>query len=166
MTSRGKPWKPPQAVSVGVGGVLAKLELEARRVELNACEAWTDSVGESIARRSAAVRLARGTLFVTVESPAWVHELHFIEREIVERLNRRFRERQPAGPPEPVKRLRLQLGTLPAPRPPPPAKPVRRPPTPEERRATDARLEGVRDPELREAARRLLLATAQSRQDP
>jgi len=160
-------FRPPKASSTEVWSVLKKLELSeplyeltARLRELNVCRAWRESVGESIARRSAATALGRGVLNVVVEAPAWRNELVFIEAEIVRRVNQRYKEllpNDPVGPP--VKKLRLSVGALPAPPAPPLPKEKLRAATDDEARDVDARLAEVKDPEVRDAARKFLLAS-------
>lgn len=159
-----KPWKQARAVGTAVESVLGKLELRAELIELNVRNAWTDAVGESIARRSAATKLAQGTLVVTVESPTWKNELTFIEADIIKRVNECFQKRLPGSSAKtPVKKLRLQVGALPPPpkkkEPPPPGLP---PATAKDEEDVERRLEGVTDPEVRAAARAMLLATARA----
>lgn len=159
---RQKPWKQPHGVAKGVGSVVAKLSLGPQYLELQVANAWRDAVGDSIARRSSAGKLDRGTLHVTVESPAWTTELRFIEKDIVLRVNERFALYAPMGPKAPVKRLSLHVGALPA----PPPKPVKAPPIPpathEQRREVEARLKEIEDPEVRAAAREMLLRAVAS----
>lgn len=159
--------KPPKEGAAEVWSVLRKLdlneptwELTGKLRELNACKAWSEAVGDSIARRSAATALGRGTLHVVVESPAWKNELHYIEADIVRRVNARYRELLPKDPAgEPVKRLRLAIGALPA----PPEKERPRaklpPPTDAEARQVEERITEIQDPELKAAARRFLLVS-------
>ena len=159
--------KPPKESATEVWSVLKKLdlneptwELTGKLRELNACKAWVDAVGDSIARRSAATTLARGTLHVVVESPAWKNELHYIEQDILRRVNARYHELLPKDPAgDPVKRLRMTIGALPAPPPKEPAKAKLPPPTESEQREVDERLANVTDPEVRAAARRFLLVS-------
>lgn len=159
--------RPVKATSTEVWSMLKKLELgeetwelTAKLRELNACRAWFESVGDSIARRSAATSLSRGTLHVVVESTTWRTELRFIENDIVTRVNARYRELLPKDPQgTPVKRLSLSVGALPAPPKPPPPKQKLPPATDEEIEAVDARLADVKDPDVREAARTFLLTT-------
>ena len=153
-----KPWKQPVRVTGGVTSVLKKLELDSKLVELKVREAWRDAVGESIARRSAPTELAKGTLHLVVESPTWMNELHFIEKGILERVNARYRDLAPGSNANPVKRIKMHRGVLP----PLPARPGPKPAAPkatlEEARAVEERLRDVQDPDVREAARKLLLA--------
>lgn len=159
---RQKPWKQPTGVAKGVGSVVAKLSLGAEYLELQVANAWRDAVGDSIARRSAAGKLDRGTLHVVVESPSWKTELGFMEKDIVGQVNQRFAVYAPMGPKAPVKRLHLHVGALPAP-PPKPVKAAPLPPaTPEQRREVEARLQGIEDPDVRAAAREMLLRAVAS----
>ena len=164
-----KPWKPPVGVSKGVGSVLQKLSLGGRLVEMRVLEAWADAVGDSIARRSVATALDRGTLHVTVENPTWKNELVYIEKDIVKRVNERILETTPPGSTRnPVRNLRLHVGAVEAPvrravRPRPDAPP---PPTADMEREVERRIADLEDPDVREAARRLLLRSlAQDAQD-
>lgn len=153
-----KPWKQPTRVTAGVSSVLKKMELDGKLIELKVREAWRDAVGDSIARRSAPTELARGVLHLVVESPTWMNELHFIEKEILERVNARYRELTPGSNANPVKKIKMHRGVLP----PLPPRPAPKAPAPtanaEEARAVEERLRDVQDPEVREAARKLLLA--------
>lgn len=159
-------FRPPKASSTEVWSLLKKLELSEplydlthKLRELNACRAWRESVGESIARRSAATALGRGVLNVVVEAPAWRNELVFIEAEIVRRVNERYKvllPNDPVGPP--VRKLRLSVGALPAPPQPEPPREKLPPATASEARDVETRLAAVKDPDVRDAARSFLLA--------
>ncbi len=52
-----------------------------------AVEVWADAVGDVISAHARATRFSDGTLYVEVESPAWIQELSFLRLEIVEKLN-------------------------------------------------------------------------------
>jgi predicted nucleic acid-binding Zn ribbon protein len=51
---------------------------------------WSTLVGPAIARHARPRRLRRGVLVVDVDGPEWMHELHFMKRELRERLNARL----------------------------------------------------------------------------
>jgi len=53
-----------------------------------AVEAWPRIVGARLARRTRAVSFRDGTLHVEVEGSAWMHELGFLKRELIERIHR------------------------------------------------------------------------------
>jgi hypothetical protein len=146
-------------MTTGLGSVLKKLELDGKLVELRVKAAWRDAVGDGIARRAVPTELERSTLHLTVESPAWENELRFVEKDVLFRVNQRYRELTPGSGLSPVKQLKMHRGVLP-PLPPRPKPPEDAPvPTDDERRRVEARLTAVQDPELREAARELLLQT-------
>lgn len=167
MTNRRykKPWKQPQRVTGGVTSVLKKIGLNSELVALKVREAWDDAVGESIARRSLPTELAKGVLYVTVESPTWQNELRYIEKEILARVNARYRELTPGATDSPVRALRMRTGTVPARKPRPRPKEKAPEPTEDERRAVDARVAELTDPELKTAARRMLLAEVVARRN-
>jgi len=51
---------------------------------------WKAVVGPAIARHAKPRRLRRGVLVVDVDGPEWMHELHFMKRELCTRLNARL----------------------------------------------------------------------------
>lgn len=51
---------------------------------------WSTLVGPTIARHAQPRRLRRGVLVIAVDGPEWMHELHFMKRELRERLNARI----------------------------------------------------------------------------
>ena len=152
-----KPWKQPKPLNDGVTSVLSKMSLDQKLVDIKVREAWREAVGEGFARRAAPTELIGSTLHVVVESPAWAHELRFLEKDIVDRVNLKYRELAPGSGASPVKRLKMHRGVLPALPPPPKAKDPLPKPTPEESWGVEDRLRDVKDPEIREAARRLLI---------
>ena len=50
---------------------------------------WPAVVGEEIAARTKAVRINNGVLYVMVEHSVWLQELHFMEKEILEKIKER-----------------------------------------------------------------------------
>jgi predicted nucleic acid-binding Zn ribbon protein len=71
-----------------LGRVLRDLGLEPTLGGWRAVEAWPRVVGERLARRTRAVAFRDGTLHVEVEGSAWMHELGFLKRDLVERIHR------------------------------------------------------------------------------
>jgi len=51
---------------------------------------YDNLVGETMARVSRPVFFRNDTLFIGVESSIWSHQLHFLKREIIEKLNSPF----------------------------------------------------------------------------
>jgi predicted nucleic acid-binding Zn ribbon protein len=74
-----------------VGGVLGRiLEGFGLTREMSgwlAVEAWPKLVGPRIARHTHAVAFHDGTLQVEVEGSAWMQELSYLKRELVQRIN-------------------------------------------------------------------------------
>ena len=71
-------------------GVLRELGLERELQGWRAVEAWAEAVGPAIARRARAVAYHDGALTVEVEGSAWRHELGYLERDLVRRVNERL----------------------------------------------------------------------------
>jgi predicted nucleic acid-binding Zn ribbon protein len=75
-----------------VGGVLARviqqLGLETGLKGWKAAEDWPRIVGGRIARHTRCVGFSDGTLRVEVESSSWMHELGYLERDLVRKVNR------------------------------------------------------------------------------
>jgi predicted nucleic acid-binding Zn ribbon protein len=64
---------------------------------------WASLVGEEVAAVTTPLAIAQdGTLFVAVTTHAWMSELSFLERDLLEALNRRV-------PETPVRQIRFQL---------------------------------------------------------
>ena len=69
--------------------LLKSLGLEQRLKEREILSVWPTVVGDEIAARTEAVKIERGVLNVYVTHSAWLQELHFVEREIIQKLNER-----------------------------------------------------------------------------
>jgi hypothetical protein len=78
-----------------VGEVLEKslkrLELSTRLDEYGVWPIWDDIVGATIARNAQPEKIRNGTLFVKVTSPVWMQQLQFMKEMIAERLNQRLK---------------------------------------------------------------------------
>jgi len=79
-----------EAVSGVVARVLRGLGLEDGLRGWRAVEAWPETVGPSLARRTRAVEYRDGTLVVEVDGSAWMHEMSLLKRELMQRLNARL----------------------------------------------------------------------------
>lgn len=69
---------------------LARLPAGAELAHYPIWAEWAAVVGPTIARHAQPRRLRRGVLVVDVDGPDWMHELHFMKRELRERLNARL----------------------------------------------------------------------------
>jgi len=77
-----------EAVSGVLSRVLRQLGLESELKGWRAVENWGELVGPRLARHTRAIGFRQGTLRVEVEGSAWMHELGFLKRDLIRRLNR------------------------------------------------------------------------------
>ena len=68
-------------------GLMRDLGLEDRAAGWRAVSEWPALAGERVASRSRATGFRDGVLTVEVEGSAWMHELGFLKRELVRRVN-------------------------------------------------------------------------------
>jgi len=68
-------------------GLMRDLGLEERATGWRAVSEWPAVAGERVARHSRATGFRDGVLTVEVEGSAWMHELSFLSRELVRRVN-------------------------------------------------------------------------------
>ncbi len=67
--------------------VLRELKLDQAAAGWRAVADWPSIAGERIARRTRASGFRDGVLTIEVEGSAWMHELGFLERDLVRRVN-------------------------------------------------------------------------------
>lgn len=114
---------------------------------------WRRAVGPQIAAQTHPDTLKRGSLFVRVSAPVWLHQLQFMKEEILGRIN------ELTGNEE-VRHLFLAIGELPTsssvaaghPAPDPPLSPF----PVHDRNMMRESLAAVRDAELREILERVM----------
>ncbi len=82
----GRSYKPLGDV---LPSVLSRLGLDQKFKEQTILTLWPEVVGEEIAARSEATRIHEGVLYVRAEPGAWMQELHFMERELLQRLRKK-----------------------------------------------------------------------------
>jgi predicted nucleic acid-binding Zn ribbon protein len=70
--------------------VLRDLGLEQDVRGWQAVEEWALIVGPRMAGHTRAIACRNGTLHVEVEGSAWMHELGFLKRQLIERINARL----------------------------------------------------------------------------
>ena len=75
-----------QPLDVALAETLRRLGLARGIAGWRAVEEWPSVVGPRIARHACAVEFRDGTLVVEVQGSAWMHELRFLERELLARL--------------------------------------------------------------------------------
>jgi len=79
-----------QSAGAVVTKLLQDLGLDRRLLGQRAVQEWADVVGPRIARRTRAVSFHEGTLRVEVEGSAWIYELRFLERRLIQELEKRL----------------------------------------------------------------------------
>jgi predicted nucleic acid-binding Zn ribbon protein len=78
----------PNPVATILPGLLRQLGLADAAAGWKAVSDWPAVAGARIARVTRAVAFRDGTLHVEVEGSAWMHELGFLQRDLVRNLNR------------------------------------------------------------------------------
>ncbi len=73
--------------------VLKQLGLEEGLLGWRAVQEWSEAVGSRVAQHTRAVSFREGVLQVEVEGSAWMHELGFLKRELVSKVNRHLGRR-------------------------------------------------------------------------
>ena len=67
--------------------LLSRLGLEEGLLGWRAVEEWAGVVGPRLASHARAVGFHDGALHVEVEGSAWMHELGFLKRDLIRKLN-------------------------------------------------------------------------------
>jgi predicted nucleic acid-binding Zn ribbon protein len=79
-----------EAISGVLSRVLRQLGLESELKGWRAVEDWDELVGPRLSRHTRAVGFRQGTLRVEVDGSAWMHELGFLKRDLISRINQRL----------------------------------------------------------------------------
>lgn len=128
---------------------LSRMELASRLDEYGVWPIWNDVVGKTVARNAQPEKIRNGTLFVKVSSPVWMQQLQFMKDLIGEKLNQRLRAPL-------VKNIFFVVGRIESGGGEADASPRQPAVKPAERQLDEGFLQTVRDPELKEAFKRLL----------
>ena len=133
--------------------ILKKRNIPHATTDRHLLNIWRRAVGLQIAAQTHPDTLKRGSLFVRVSAPVWLHQLQFMKEEILGRVN------ELSGQEE-VRNLFLTIGELPSP---PSGSSAQAPPdipfTPlpvRDRNMMRNSLATVNDPELREILERVM----------
>lgn len=72
-------------------GILKELRIDNRRAEVEVVKVWNSLIDPNIVAHAQPVGLRNGTLFVTVDSSAWLAEIvRYRRKEILDRLQHSF----------------------------------------------------------------------------
>ncbi len=77
-----------EAIAGILSRVLRRYGLEDQMLGWQAVEEWAQVVGARIAQHTHAVAFRDGVLRVEVEGSAWMHELGFLQRKLIQKINR------------------------------------------------------------------------------
>ena len=74
-----------------VSKVLADLKMDSRRAEIEIVKVWNELIDPNITTHAQPANLHKGTLFVNVDSSAWLSEIvRYRRKEILDRLQHSF----------------------------------------------------------------------------
>ena len=74
-----------------VSKVLGDLKMESRRAEIEVVKVWNSALDPNITAHAQPANLHKGTLFVNVDSNAWLSEIvRYRRKEILDRLQHSF----------------------------------------------------------------------------
>jgi len=74
-----------------VSKVLGELKMDSRRAEIEIVKVWNSLLDPNIVAHAQPLNLRNGTLFVRVDSSAWLSEIvRYRRKEILERLQHTF----------------------------------------------------------------------------
>jgi len=146
--------KKPEPLGDILQKVLKKMDIPHNRADRRIVDLWERAVGTQIASRTIPENLRRGSLYVLVSTPVWLHQLQFLKEEILIKLN------ELSGQNE-FRRLFFSIGEIPeqpsrAPDKPPPGF-VMQKLRARDRQMMEQSLTAIRDPELREAIGRAMV---------
>jgi len=83
--------KNTKSVASLMPGVLKQIGLDKKQSELEILKVWQNSIDPAIVAHAQPTGIFRGTLFVTVDSSAWLDEIvRYRRKEILQRLRHSF----------------------------------------------------------------------------
>src|SRR5271157_1253376 len=136
-----------------LAGILKKhnifFDTEAQRL----LEVWQKAVGPQISVQTRPDRLKRNTLFVKVSSSVWMHQLHALKQDIIEKINQLLGK-------DLIKDIHFSIGDIPSTIPPNPYSssfsPDSYPLKDKDKKIIEKSVSSVADPELKEILRRVM----------
>jgi hypothetical protein len=152
MPRRAKRGKP-EILGEILQKILKKRNIPHTSTDRRLLNTWRRAVGPQIAAQTHPDTVKRGTLFVRVSAPVWLHQLQFMKEEILGKINELFGK-------EEVRGLHFTIGDIPPPPPggeeqPPPATPLAALPD-RDRNMMRESLANVRDLELQAILERVM----------
>jgi len=82
---------PARPVSEVLPGLLKELRLDARQADAEIIKVWNSLIDPAVTAHAQPANLHKGTLFVNVDSSAWLSEIvRYRRREILDRLQNSY----------------------------------------------------------------------------
>jgi hypothetical protein len=143
----------PQKLGNILQDILKKHNISIDSGEQRLLEIWNRAVGLQISAHTRPEKLKRNTLFVKVSSSVWMHQLHILKSDIIEKINTLLGK-------ELVKNVHFSIGEIPSspsrnPYPPsfsPESYPLRD----KEKKVIEKHTSSVKDQELKEILQRVM----------
>jgi hypothetical protein len=143
----------PQKLGNILQDILKKHNISIDSEEQRLLEIWNRAVGLQISAHTRPEKLKRNTLFVKVSSSVWMHQLHILKSDIIEKINTLLGK-------ELVKNVHFSIGEIPSspsrnPYPPsfsPESYPLRD----KEKKVIEKHTSSVKDQELKEILQRVM----------
>jgi hypothetical protein len=134
-------------------GILKKHNIFFDSEEQRLLEVWQKAVGPQISVQTRPDRLKRNVLFVKVSSSVWMHQLHILKQDIIEKINQLLGK-------ELIKNIHFSMGDIPSTMPTnsysssfsPDSYPLRD----KDKKLIEKSISSVEDPELKEILRRVM----------
>jgi len=152
MRKRGKQASLQRLGNV-LTGILKKHNIFLDSEEQRLLDVWQKAVGPQISVQTRPDRLKRNTLFVKVSSSVWMHQLHILKQDIIERINQLLEK-------DLIKNIHFSIGDIP---PGMSTNPYRSSFSPEsyplkekDKKLIEKSVSSVADPELKEILRRVM----------
>ena len=82
----------PKLLGNVIAGTLRELGIYGKIKQFEMLDRWPDIVGEQIAKVTTAEYVSDGKLFVRVALSTWRHELVYLKKELIEKINAAMRE--------------------------------------------------------------------------
>jgi hypothetical protein len=153
MRKRGKQINLQRLGNV-LAGILKKHNIFFDSEEQRLLEIWQKAVGPQISVQTRPDKLKRNTLFVKVSSSVWMHQLHILKQDIIEKTNQLLGK-------DLIKNIHFSIGDIPSPM---PAHPYVSSFSPDsyalkdkEKKLIEKSVSSVADPELKEILRRVMM---------
>lgn len=77
----------PESVGTIIQGLIDNLGLKKRLDQERVVQQWSAIVGKTVARRTKAMRIENGRLYVNVDRPTWRNELILRKKDIIDKIN-------------------------------------------------------------------------------